>query len=345
MMSAKPDPRGSEASPRTRWGICGTGRMAGTIATELAGLGECGAELCAVGSRSREAAAAFAERYSIARAHGSYAALARDPAIDVVYIATPPSLHCELALACIESGKAVLCEKPFALNAVEAARMIRAARQRGVFLMEAMWTRFLPALTAVREIIAAGSLGAIRLVVGGGGFVPTYDPRLPLFNKALGGGVLLDAGVYLVSLASLLLGPPTEVIAHGRLGPSGVDEQDVLLLGHPGGAQAVLYVSLATRRSPDLEILGERGQLRIEAPVFRPTRLTLRHGDETPVTVEHPVAGSGYRAELVEVMSAFTAGRRESLVMPLNETLSIMQTLDAVRATLGLTYPQEAAHR
>jgi predicted dehydrogenase len=329
-------------APRTiGWGICGTGRMANVIAAELAELSGTGAQLRAVGSRSRAAAEAFAARHGVPRVHSSYAALARDPDVDIVYLATPPSLHCENALACIEHGKAVLCEKPFALNAAQTARMIRAARDRRVFLMEAMWTRFLPAIAAVRDIVNSGSLGAIRLVIGGGGFVPAYDPRLPLFDRALGGGVLLDAGVYLVSLVSMLLGPPAEVVARGSLGPSSVDEQDVIVLHHPGGAQAVLYVSLATRRPPDLEILGEQGRLCIEAPVYRPTRLTLQQGDAAPAPSEYPVAGSGYRAELVEVMSALASGRRESLVMPLRETLTIMQTLDTVRATIGLAYPQE----
>jgi predicted dehydrogenase len=315
--------------------------MANAIAEDLATLTDSGAELRAVGSRSREAAEGFAARHNIPRAHASYATLARDPRIDVVYIATPPNLHCETALACIERGKAVLCEKPFALNAIEAARMIRAARQHGVFLMEAMWTRFLPAIGAVREIVAGGSLGPIRLVIGGGGFMPDYDPRLPLFDKALGGGVLLDAGVYLASLASMMLGAPTEVIAQGRLGPSGVDEQDVVLLRYTGGAQAILYISLAIRRSADMTVLGEKGQLRIEAPVFRPTRLTVQYAADAPITTEYAVTGSGYRAELLEVLAAVANGRRESPVMPLGESLSVMQTLDAVRKTLGLAYPQE----
>jgi predicted dehydrogenase len=324
-----------------RWGICGTGQMANTIATELASLGDVGAKLCAVGSRSIESAREFAKRHGVPRAHGSYADLARDPQIDVVYIATPPSLHCENTLACIENRKAVLCEKPFALNASEAMQMIRAARERGVFLMEAMWSRFLPAVAAVRELVASGSLGPIRLVVGGGAFIPEYDPTVALFNRDLGGGVLLDAGVYLVSLASMLLGSPSEVIARGNLGRSGVDEQEAVLLRQPDGAQVLLYISLATRRLPDMEIMGETGQVRIGSPVFRPTRLSITQRDEPMAVVEYPVVGSGYRYELLEVMSAIAAGRRESVVMPLNESLSIMKTLDSIRAAVGLVYPQE----
>lgn len=242
-----------------RWGICGTGRMAATIAQELRGLGAAGAELVAVGSRTRSCSEAFAQRFGIPRAYASYADLARDPQLDVVYIATPPSLHAENALACLTARKAVLCEKPFALNAPEAMRMVRTAREQRVFLMEAMWTRFLPALGAVRSIIAAGTLGPLRLVTGGGGFVPHFDPQAPLFNPALGGGVLLDAGVYLVSLASMLLGAPLEVLAQGEIGASGVDEQEAILLRCARGAQALLYVSLKARRSPDFEILGEAG--------------------------------------------------------------------------------------
>jgi len=327
--------------PPIRWGICGTGKMASTIAAELAALQDVGAQLCAVGSRNVEAARKFAKRHGIERAHGSYADLARDPEIDVVYIATPPSLHCENTLACIESRKAVLCEKPFALNAAETLQMIRAARERGVFLMEAMWTRFLPAIAAARALVAGGSLGPIRLVSGGGAFIPEFDPSAALFNRDLGGGVLLDAGVYLVSLASMLLGTPSEVVARGNLGRSGVDEQEAVLLQQPDGAQALLYISLATRRLPDMEIMGESGQVRIGAPVFRPTRLSITQRDEPMAVVEYPIEGTGYRGELLEVMSALAAGRKESVVMSLNESLSIMKTLDSIRAAIGLVYPGE----
>ena len=324
-----------------RWGICGTGRMADVIAAELASLSGQGAVLQAVASRTPDAAAGFARRHGIARPHAGYAALAADPEVDAVYIALPPSLHAEVTLVCTGAGKAVLCEKPFALNAGEAARMIAAAKSRGVFLMEAMWTRFLPAIVAARELVTGGAIGPVRLMIGGGGFVPDYDPALPLFNRDLGGGVLLDAGVYLVSLASMLLGPPTEVVTRGRLGPSGVDEQEVMLMSHAGGAQAALYVSLKTRRSPDLTLLGEHGQLVIDAPIFRPTRLLLRRGTDAPVATEFPVEGSGYAPELLEVMRAVRSGATESAVMPLAETLAVMRTLDAARQGLGLRYPQE----
>ncbi len=315
--------------------------MAATIATELRSLGAEGAELHAVGSRSLAVAQAFAQRFGIARAHGSYADLARDEGIDVVYIATPPALHAENALACLARGRAVLCEKPFALNAREAMDMVRAARTQRVFLMEAMWTRFLPVLAQVRAIVAAGTLGRLRMVTGGGGFIPAFDPDAPLFNRALGGGVLLDAGVYLVSLASMLLGPPSVILAQGELGPSGVDEQESILLRCADGAQALLYVSLQARRSPDLEVLGSAGRLHLGAPVFRPTRLTLTVGDGSPLVTEHPVAGSGYGPQLVEVMTALRQGRLESPVMPLSETLTVMRVLDSVRMSLGLKYPQE----
>ncbi len=315
--------------------------MAVTIAEELRGLHAEGAELHAVGSRSRSAAQAFSERFGVPRAHGSYADLARDEQVDVVYIATPPALHAENALACIARGKAVLCEKPFALNAREAMDMARAARAQRVFLMEAMWTRFLPAIAAVRALVAAGTLGRLRLVTGGGGFIPAFDPQSPLFDPRLGGGVLLDAGVYLVSLASMLLGPPCVVLAQGELGASGVDEQEVILMRCPEGALAALYVSLQARRSPDLEILGSAGRLHLSAPVFRPTRLTLTVGSEPALVSEHPIVGSGYGAQLQEVMGALRQGRLESAVMPLAETVAVMRTLDSIRASLGLRYPQE----
>ena len=324
-----------------RFGILGTGRMAAAFAAELQRLAPAGIAVAAVGSRTQGAAERFAAILDIKRAHGSYAALAADPEIDVVYVATPHSCHEAHTLLCLTSGKHVLCEKPFALNAAQARRMIDCARVQRRFLMEAMWTRFLPAVTALRAQTAQGVLGALQLIVGGGAFVPDSQPDHYLLQHGLGGGVLLDAGVYLVSFANGLLGSPTRVLASGVLGSSGVDEQDVWLAEYATGARAVLYVSLRTRRPPDLEILGDAGRILVHAPIFCPTRLTLSRPGSADVLQDYPLQGSGYRYEALEVQRCIREERLESEALPLAETLAVMVTMDEIRGQLGLRYTNE----
>ncbi len=196
------------------WGILGTGRIAGNFAADLALLPD--AELVAVGSRSEATAQSFAGRFGAPHAHGSYEALAADPAVEVIYIATPHPLHAENMKLCLRAGKAVLCEKPFTLNAREAEEVIALAREQKLFLMEAMWTRFLPAVVRARELIEQGAIGEVRLLLADFGFRAAFDPHHRLFDPQLGGGALLDLGVYCVSLASMLFGPPDP---HGEPGP------------------------------------------------------------------------------------------------------------------------------
>lgn len=312
--------------------------MADTIAAELTSLREAGLELTAVASRSAAKAEAFAARHGARKHCGSYAALATDPDVDVVYVATPHTLHYENMLACVRAGKAVLCEKPFTINAREARTVADEARRHGVFVMEAMWTRFLPAAAAVRALVAGGAIGRVQMIIGGGAFIPAPDDTHYLHNKALGGGVLLDAGVYLVSMSSMILGTPSHIQVSGAIGASGIDEQDAILLDHPGGATSLLYVSLRARRPPDLEILGESSRIVIAAPVFRPASITVYAANGTAETTEYPIAGSGHGYQLREVADAVNAGRTESSVMPLAETLTIMQTLDGIRRRMALVY-------
>jgi len=331
----------SPAAP-VRWGIVGTGHMATALATEFLTLSADGAQLVGVCGRDAGRTAAFAATHGIRRAHADFRGLAQDPDIDALYIATPHTLHHECMLAAIEAGKAVLCEKPFTVNAAQAAEVIEAARRRGVFVMEAMWTRFLPAVSALRELLDTGAIGRIQLLVGGGAFMPDRDSGHYLFDPRRAGGVLLDAGVYLVSLASMLLGTPLHIQASGRIGASGVDEQDAVLLDHEDGATTCLYVSLHSKRAPDLEILGDAGRIRIPAPVFRPTHLQLWDRDGRERRIEYPIEGSGYGYQVRAVNAALRAGHTECAIMPLQESLAIMRTLDTIRARLGLVYPAES---
>ena len=314
-----------------RFGLVGTGRMARVMAGELRTLEPHGVAIGAVCSRDRERGRAFAAAHGIGRCHLTVDELACDPEIDAVYIATPPALHAAQAIACLENGKAVLCEKPFALDAGEARRVVSTARARRAFLMEAMWTRFLPAVGRLRELVRDGRLGALQLLIGGGAFIPDVAPGYYLFDSTLGGGALLDAGVYLVSLASMCLGLPTRVMASAELGRSGVDENDALLCDHRDGAKSLLYVSLRARRPPDLELLGATGRARLGAPVFRPTELTITIGAQDPLTHDCPIEGSGYGYQLVAMVEALRRGETEHATMSLDETLGVMEAMDAGR--------------
>ena len=324
-----------------RWGILGTGRMASVVAREFQELRGDGIELVAVASRRLQSAQEFAERHGIRKSWGDYASLAGDPEVDAVYIATPHSLHHSNMLACLRGAKAVLCEKPFTINAREAAEVIDEARRSKLFVMEAMWTRFLPAVAALRELLKNGAIGRVQMIVGGGAFIPNPATEPYLLDKSLGGGALLDAGVYLVSMASLILGTPRRIQASGQIGELGVDEHDTIILEQPGGSTALLYISLRTRRAPDMEILGDAGRIVIAAPIFKPAKLTITDAAGVSTNTEFPISGSGYRYQIREVADALRTGRRESAIMPLDETLSIMRTMDAIRAQIGLRYDGE----
>jgi predicted dehydrogenase len=323
-----------------RFGIVGTGQMAANFAAELRTLADAGIVTAAIASRRRAGADAFAAKHGIERAFGSYEDLAAAPDIDVAYIATPHVYHEAHTLLCLRSGKHVLCEKPFAINAAQADRMIECARANDRFLMEAMWTRFLPAIRAARKQAAGGVLGRIRLISGGGAFVPANTDQY-LFNRSLGGGVLLDAGVYYVSLVGGFLGPALRVKATGIIGSHGVDEQDCWLSEHADGAQAGCYVSLRTRRPPELEILGERGALLLHAPAFCPTRLTLMRPGHADQIQDYPIEGSGYRYQALEVLRCIRAGLGESPELPLAESRMVIATMDQIRAQTGMLYSGE----
>jgi predicted dehydrogenase len=320
------------------WAIVGTGRMADVFARELSALRSDGAILGAVVSRDITTARDFAGRHEIPQAYGSVTHLAAQADIDAVYIASPPSAHAEHARACIEARKAVLCEKPFTINASEARGLIALARSQGTFLMEAMWTRFLPNVVALRSALREKIIGDIQLIIAGGAFIPACTPDHYLLNRTLGGGALLDAGVYLLSLVSMILGGAVRIFASGEIGAHGVDEHDALLVDYSGGAKALLYVSLRARRMPDMEILGTRGRILVRGPIFNPSAFIVTDADGAQSQHELPHRGSGYGYQIVEVMQCLRAERNESGVMPLDETLSIMQTMDEVRRQLGLRY-------
>ena len=324
---------------KTHWGILSTGRIAGILAEALAYLPD--AELTAVGSRSAGAAQAFGEKYHVPHRHASYEALAADPDVEVIYVATPHNLHYENAMLCLEHGKAVLCEKPFTLNAPQAAGLIAAARQKKLFLMEAMWTRYIPAIVKVRQMVAAGSIGEVRMVTADLGFHAKFDPQGRLFNPQLAGGALLDVGCYVVSFASMLLGTPRQATGVAHLGKSGVDEQTGILLGYDDGRLAVLSCAVSTSTPMEGYVLASKGSLHLHAPFHASKRLTFKNADGKQRVINCPYKGNGYNYEAAEVMACLRQGKLESAVMPLDESLAIMRTLDQLRAQIGLRYPME----
>ncbi len=324
---------------KIRWGILGTGRIAGKFAVALNHVED--AELYGVASRSEEKAANFAMEYSASKQFHDYESLAADPDIDVVYIATPHSLHRDNCLMCLQHGKAVLCEKPFTINAMEAAAVIDFARRRQLFLMEAMWTRFIPAAIKLKELIEDNVIGDIQYLFAGGAILPDFDPDFYVFRKELGGGVLLDAGVYLVSLASWLLGIPDRIQSAAKLSRRGVDDHDAILLEYDSGAIASMYVSMRTKSRPDITVLGSKGKIYVHPPLFCPSRITLSLFDAEETEITLPIESNGYQFEIMEVNRCLREGKTESDVMPLDETQEIMRMMDEIREQIGLKYPME----
>jgi len=325
---------------KIRWGILGTGRVAGLFAEGLA-LVE-GAEITAVGSRTQASAETFGDRFGVPHRFGSYEQLAHCPDVDVVYVSTPHVHHHPNTLLCLRAGKHVVCEKPFTLNAREARELVACARERGLFLMEAMWTRFFPVMERVRSILRAGTIGEVRMLLADFGFSAPFDPAGRLFNPALGGGALLDVGVYTVSLASMVLGRPSRIAGLAHIGQTGVDEQGAFILGYPEGQLAVLSAAVRTATPRGATLVGTRGQIEIPMPFWSPPLMILRVEGEPDQRIELPYAGNGYDYTAAEVVRCLSAGALESDRMPLDESVAIMETLDAIRAQWGLRYPGEA---
>ncbi|MEZ4564897.1 MAG: Gfo/Idh/MocA family oxidoreductase [Thermomicrobiales bacterium] len=328
-----------DALETIRWGILGTGRIAATFATALEALPD--AELAAVGSRAAETAAGFAQRFGARRSHASYADLANDPGVDIIYIATPHSGHYANSRLCLEAGKGVLCEKPFTLNATQARELVRLARERRLFLMEAMWTRFLPALAETRRLIAEGAIGEPQFLIADFGFNKEFDPRHRLFDPERGGGALLDVGVYLVSHASMLFGTPAQISSWAHIGPAGVDERAALLFGYEGGRFAQLTTAITADTPQEATIAGSAGSIRLQAPWWKATSLTVASGGSPPYALDAPYVGNGYTHEAMEAMRCLRTGAVESPLLPLAETIAVIETLDRIRASWGLRYPGE----
>jgi predicted dehydrogenase len=324
---------------RFRWGILGPGNIAAKFAAGVAALDD--QEVTAVGSRTQASADRFADRFDIVRRHVGYEALATDPNVDAIYVATPHNFHREHTLLALRNGKHVLCEKPFAINAAQAQEMVDEARRQKLFLMEAMWSRFLPILVEARTLIAAGAIGKVQMIQADFGFRASFNPASRLFDPALGGGALLDVGVYPISLAMMALGQPDRIAAIAALGATGIDENTGILLGFPGGEVALLATTVRASTLQEAIILGDNGSIRLHSPWWVGNTLTLQRAGHDPEVIVRPYLANGYSHEAIEVAECVRAGKLESDVMPLDESVRIMAVMDEIRAQLGMKYPME----
>ena len=313
-----------------RWGLIGSGLIANAFAEDLKVTSS--GRVVAIGSRSQESADRFGNKFAVPNRHASYEALVADPEVDAVYVATPHPMHLANALLALEAGKPVLVEKAFTMNADEARVLVASARAKGLFAMEAMWTRFLPHIAEINRLLAAGALGDIVTVMADHGQWFSKDPAFRLFAPELGGSALLDCGVYPVSFASMLLGKPAEIMALITPAFTGVDGQTSMLFGYASGAQAMLTCTSSAKSPTTATIIGTEARIEVDSLFYAPSSFTLIGRDGTATRYEPPHEGKGLHYEADEVARCLRAGLMESPLMPLDETIEIMETMDAVLA-------------
>lgn len=319
------------------WGILGCGKIAGKFSRDLKLLPN--ARLYAVASRDYAKAEQFSSEMGFEKAYGSYESMLADPAVEIVYIATPHSHHYEHVMLCLRHGKAVLNEKAFSLTLKEAVEMVNFARNKGIFLMEAFWTRFQPGFIRTTELLRSGDLGALKVVRSDFAFKAPIDPEKRLYNLALGGGSLLDIGIYPVFAALSVLGVPDQIKALATFADTGIEESIAFIFRYKGGELASLFSSFAAYSGVTTEFNCEKGSIHLARRWMSPPSITIWHEGnmEEILTFEHP--GLGYQYEAAHVMECLDAGKTESDMMPLDFTLDMMQTLDRIRKEAGIVFP------
>lgn len=320
---------------KINWGIIGLGNIANLFASDLQLSDR--SILRGVASRSHEKAQGFGKQFNAEKCYGSYKELADDPEIDVIYIATPHSFHFEQTLMCLEMGKAVLCEKPMGIHADETEKMIEAARTRGLFLMEGMWTRFIPATVKMLELLEQGAIGDLLFINADFGFKSDAGPESRLYNKALGGGSLLDIGIYPVYLSLLTLGIPKKIRAMARLTETDVDSYCSMLFDHENGSKSVLESTLEAETPIEASLYGSRGMLKLHSRFHHSERISLTLDGENQV-LDLPYKGNGYYHEIEEVNHCLLNQRTESEKLPLQTSLDLIRTIDRVKNEIGLSY-------
>lgn len=319
-----------------RWAIAGPGKLATLMAEEFA-LAAPDAELVAVAGRPEDSVEGFAARFGLQPL--TYDELFASPDIEAIHLATPHAFHTQLALRAIESGKGLLVEKSFTTTVADTARIVEAARARGSFVMEAMWTRFLPAHERLAELIADGVIGEIRSVQGDLTAYRDFDPHDRLFDPALGGGVVLDLGVYCLHVAAHLLGRPDAVHVVGGRMPNGVDGEAGMLLGYADGRFATLGVSFKTFGPGRMMVLGTKGWVDIPPRFHRMDRLVLHRPGHEPEEIPCPRAGLGYSYELRHASACIEAGLAESPLVPLGETVAVQELMEQALGQLRGSCP------
>ena len=321
------------------WGIIGAGNIAGKFAEDLKLLPQ--ARLKAVSSRSADRASAFAKKYKIPEWYDSWDAIAADPDLDIVYVATHHPFHFQNTRSCLEAGKAVICEKPITMNRQELDILVRIARENKVFLMEAIWSRFLPSTRKVLEVRKSGELGQLTSVDADFGFRFEFDPEHRLFDPAKGGGSLLDIGIYPVFISQLMAGPPEKIKATARFAPTGVDHSCNMIFEHGNEVVSSLNCTLLSDAPIEANLLFEHGWIRMESWWLTPGPITIHRKGRKPKRVKFREPGNGYHHEASEVMQCLDRGLTESPSLSLDFSLDLMGTLDAVRKECGIRYLQD----
>ena len=322
-----------------RWGIMATGEIARNMAAALSQTN--GATLHSVGSRSMEKAENFGKEWKFPNRFASYEELAACPDLDIVYIATPQNLHYENIKLCLKHGKHVLCEKPLTLNAGQAEECIRMAAEKNLFLMEAMWMRFFPAYRKLLSLLSEGIIGDVQVVQADFRISLPFNPVHRLYKPELGGGALLDLGIYPISLAYHLLGYPDKLHSHAVIGETNVDELDQFTLSYDDGRMAILSCGFRGYKPREAFIAGTKGYIKIHSIFFRPDRLTLHVSGNEPETVYLPFDGNGYVHEVREVQECLGRGESESLRMPLSDSLNVIKIMDSLRKDWNYCYSGE----
>ena len=322
-----------------RWGILGPGRIAHKFCADLLKVDD--AKIMAVGSRSIDRAEAFAQQYDIPHAYGSYDALVQSNEIDVIYVATPHNAHYENTITCLTHGKHVLCEKPMGINSDQVRSMISTAANKNLFLMEAIWTAFFPAIAKVRDLIAEDAIGPIKMIEADFGFTATIDPNHRLYNPILAGGALLDIGIYPVFLAHLLKGSPDQISAVATMTDTGVDASNAIQMSWLDGTVASLNSTISADTPITATISGPKGYIQVHRRWHESKEVSLYHRSGRVNNWSYQDDYMGYFYEINEVHRCLRAGQTESQVLPHQFSLDLINSLDLIRQLIGLKYPAE----
>jgi predicted dehydrogenase len=323
-----------------RWGILGTGKIAHTFSTALKSLPQ--AEIVAVGSRTQASAEKFADVFGIRQRYSSYEALVNDADVDIIYVSTPHTLHHENSLLALNAGKHVLCEKPLGLNSRQVEEMIATAKEKKRFFMEAMRMYFYPAIQKAKNLVESGVIGTPGILQADFGFSATFDPQSRLFNPQLGGGALLDIGIYPLAFALLFFGKPLHLSGEAILGKTGVDEQITITAQYAAEKTAVLYATLRANTESAAIISGSQGYLRIHREFWRPEKISIINGRNlTEEILEFPISGNGMEYEAQHVIDCLKSGKTQSDMMSWQVSRDLMAMMDSLRAQWGFRYPDE----